>query len=82
MIYKSQAQYDSYKLILEPYCEHCPNFDVEVDTTEIETSTYGDTTKYWRIISCKHADMCDNIYSHILQREIDKEDKQNECKSH
>lgn len=62
-----------YRMDLEPYCENCPNFQVEDILVKKTTNEYGRKDTLYHTITCSHMDMCDQIYAHILNLEKEKQ---------
>lgn len=57
----------SYDLILEPYCEFCPDFDADVEQTDI-TVLMDTSPKAVTTIRCSHRGRCKRIMARMKER--------------
>lgn len=72
----------NYILMIEPYCENCPEFDV-VDREEEYFSDdyyYPPVKKILHTITCKHRKRCDNMVSWLQKNKV-KETKDGSIKN-
>lgn len=57
----------SYDLILKPYCEFCPDFDADVEQTDI-TTLMDTSPKVVTAIRCSHRGRCERIMARVKER--------------
>ena len=50
------------KLQIESYCENCPEFEVEQDTTTLNSIGFCEAV---HTLSCEHAEKCKNLFNYI-----------------
>lgn len=65
-------KYKSYDLILQPYCEFCPDFKPDVEMVDI-TVLSDQTPKVNTAIRCVHQGRCERIYARIKEIEHESE---------
>ena len=53
----------SIKLQVESYCQDCPNFDVEVEQTEL--NGFGGTVMRETVIKCENAAQCQRMMEYL-----------------
>lgn len=64
---KQCSKFESFSLMLEPYCEYCGDFCADVNT--IECTTFEDLAngqrKYITTIRCENADKCRRMMGNL-----------------
>lgn len=61
------GKYESYNLMLQSYCEFCPDFEPNIEKTEI--TVLNDTTiKTLTAIRCRHEGRCERMYARIKEK--------------
>ena len=60
------GNYESFDLILEPYCEFCPDFEPDVEKTEV-TVLADPTQKVLTSIRCEHRGRCERITARLKE---------------
>lgn len=63
----------TYELALQGFCENCPYF--KVDVSEIMAAKYEPElhVNYSRTITCKHMNVCRNIFKNMQKMYEEKE---------
>lgn len=54
------SELSSFNLVLEPYCNYCPNFEAEIKKQDI-TSIGDKHEKTFTTIQCEHANKCRQV---------------------
>ena len=56
----------SIKLNVEPYCQNCPNFEVEVEKTAL--NGFGNTLLHETTIKCRNAAQCQRMMEFLKKQ--------------
>lgn len=66
--------YQSFELLLQDYCEFCPDFEPDVEKTEV-TVLMDPTQKVLTAIKCQHCGRCERIMARAKEMADEKSKK-------
>lgn len=63
----------TYELALKGFCENCPHFQVDVREIMMSKREPEHHVNFNRIITCKHMNVCRNIFKNMRKMYEEKE---------
>lgn len=57
---------EGFELLLEYYCDYCPNFEPEVE--QIDVTSHGEAPRHINNIRCGNSRKCDRIVENLENR--------------
>lgn len=57
---------DGFNLLLQDFCEYCPDFEPEVE--KIDCTSFGEAPRMFTNIRCKHCKKCARMVENLEKR--------------